>query len=71
MLKKVWACTNGYFKGAKIEQHEYRNGETHYSFRDRLGRPSNVNSVAEAEKLIAAYHMEDVTDRMSGWIATN
>lgn len=71
MMIQVWAVTAGYHRGAKVEAHQCKDGTVLYSFRDRRGRPWNVDSKEEADALIRDYSMEDVTDEMraEGWIA--
>lgn len=68
---QVWAVTAGYHRGAKVEANQCKDGTILYSFRDRRGRPYNVDGKDEAETLIRRYGMEDVTDQMraEGWIA--
>lgn len=71
MLRRVWmkADAKTMWK-PKVEEYIYSDGSIWYSFRDSNGRPHNVENFDEAQKIIAQYHMIDITDRVynSGWI---
>lgn len=71
MLKRVWAQTQSTSTWKpKVEEHEFRDGSKHYSFRDRFGRPSDLADEKEAQQVIREFKMTDVTEEMirAGWI---
>lgn len=70
MMTRCWAATRGANRGAKVEEHTFRDGTKHYSFRDRLGRPHDLTE-KEKDSVLRTYCMEDVTEQMrkEGWIA--
>lgn len=71
MLNRVWA-TEKQFQGARvrIEEHIYKDGTKHYSFINNF-RTINIDSKAEAEKVIKMWKMAEATEefRKAGWIA--
>lgn len=69
MLAQVWSGKTAINKGAKLERYTHADGSNHYTFRDRLGRPSNV-SEAEALEIIKRWKLVDVSEEMraAGWI---
>lgn len=58
VLKEKYAVEKGFDKGATLSAYEYSDGSIHYTFRDRLGRPSNVDGHNEAEFLIETFNMK-------------
>jgi hypothetical protein len=72
MLNRVWAHPedNNTWK-TKVEEHVYRDGTFHYTFRDRFGRTFNIEDWNEAENLIKHYNLVDFTEKMveAGWIS--
>lgn len=65
------AMTRVWQKGAaKVEEHQFRDGTFAYSLRDRLGRPHDLDGLEEAERVIKAWGMKEVTEkyREAGWI---
>lgn len=64
ILKEVYATENGFNKGATLSIYEYSDGSIHCTFRDRLGRPSNVDGHNEAEFLIETFNMQKKNRRI-------
>lgn len=58
ILKEQYAVEKGFDRGATLSVYEYSDGSIHYTFRDRLGRPSNVDGHNEAEFLINIFNMK-------------
>lgn len=58
ILKEKYVMGKGFDKGATLSVYEYSDGSIHYLFRDRLGRPSNVDGHNEAEFLIETFNMQ-------------
>lgn len=57
-LKELYKTEKGFDKGATLSVYEYSDGSIHYTFRDRLGKPSNVDGHNEAEFLIETFNMQ-------------
>ena len=70
MMTRKWAALNstGTWK-VSVEEYSYKDGSLHYSFRDRFGRPSDVDH-DEAMEIIKNWKMTDITEQMKeeGWI---
>jgi len=59
MLTRLWKTTKAFNKDARIEEHTFRNGEKHYSFRDRLDRPCDIEP-EEIARIVKDWDMEEV-----------
>lgn len=57
-LKEKYAVGKESYKGPTLSVYEYEDGSIYYTFRDRLGRSSNVDGQNEAEFLIEAFNMQ-------------
>lgn len=57
ILKEKYVVGEGFDRGATLSVYEYSDGSIHYTFRDRLGRPSNVEDHIEAKFLIETFNM--------------
>ena len=57
---RAWVSTDKYERGARVEEYQHSDGTMHYSFRDRLGRASNVRNWDEAQKLIKTFWMKQI-----------
>lgn len=71
MLNRVWAkAKTTSTNKPKVEEHIFRDGSKHYSFRDRLGRPSDIEDYSEAMEIVKNWGMIEVTEEMrsEGWI---
>lgn len=60
MLINRWVTTKGFHEGAKVEAYKHSDGSIHYSFRDKFGRPANIENEAEAKLIIKRFRMEPV-----------
>ena len=72
MLRRTWVqTTSTSLWKPKVEEHRYSDGTLFQSFRDRHGRPHNLDGWEDAWKVIRDYHMDDVTVDMykDGWIS--
>ena len=59
-LVSKWQVTEGYHKGAQLEEYEYSDGtREHFLFRDRLGRAANPEK-QETETIIKRFGMKKV-----------
>lgn len=72
MMNRVWAqkkSTSTWKR--RVEEHIFKDGTRHYSYRDNFGRSSDLKDFDEAQEVIQAFDMEDVTEEMvnAGWIS--
>lgn len=69
MLTRMWKSESKFNANARLEECTYSDGSIHYSFRDRLGRPSDVDA-DEVPTIIRNWKMIDVTEEAmaEGWI---
>lgn len=55
-LVKLWKGSRTVDKNVRLKRYVYSDGSTHYEFRDRFGKPSNVTK-DEAEKIIKQWRL--------------
>lgn len=56
---RIWACTKGFEKGARVEEHVFMDGTQHYNFIDRR-QCVHTCSYTEAQRVIKNRSMECV-----------
>ena len=59
MITRLWKTTKKINRDARIEEHTFRNGEKHYSFRDRFERPMDIEE-SEIEKICRDWGMVEI-----------
>ena len=59
MITRLWKTTKKINRDARIEEHTFRNGEKHYSFRDRLERQMDIEE-SEIEKICRDWGMVEI-----------
>lgn len=59
-MTRLWVVTKGFDKGTKIMEHKFSDGTLHYTFRDRLGRPDNIDNFEHAMQIAKRFRMEEI-----------
>ena len=59
-MTRLWKVNKGFNKGAKIMEHKFSDGSLHYTFRDKLGRPDNLDNYKQAMRVAKQFGMEEI-----------